>query len=204
MHRFLKEDTVLENNSFFRRTMAIAIPVAIQVLLQSSFSIIDQIMVGKLGENAIAAVEVGGKPGFVFVFVSGAVATVAGIMISQYIGKEEEEKVHSSLSVNLLVMLVIALLTSLMCMLIPTQVVGIFTEDGFPPLTSKGIERSASEYKRKRRRLHRPCDNQWDVWMTLPGRQYPITNEAWRERRRPYELEREQRYYKSLFKRTTP
>jgi hypothetical protein len=81
---------------------------------------------------------------------------------------------------------------------------GIFTEDGFPPLTSKGIERSASEYKRKRRRLHRPCDNQWDVWMTLPGRQYPITNEAWRERRRPYELEREQRYYKSLFKRTTP
>ena len=119
----------MENNSFFRRTMAIAIPVALQVLLQSSFSIIDQIMVGKLGENAIAAVEVGGKPGFVFVFVSGAVATVAGIMISQYIGKEEEEKVHSSLSVNLLVMLVIALLTSLMCMLIPAQMVGIFTED---------------------------------------------------------------------------
>ena len=77
---------------------------------------------------------------------------------------------------------------------------GFFTDKGFPPLTSKGIERSAEAYRKKKRRLHRPCDNQWDVWMTLPGRQLPITCEAWRERRRPYELEREQKYYKSLFK----
>lgn len=78
---------------------------------------------------------------------------------------------------------------------------GIFTADGFPPLTSKGIERSAEAYRKSQRRLHRPCDPRWDVWMTLPRRQLPITYEAWRERRRPFELEMEQKYYKSLFKR---
>lgn len=78
---------------------------------------------------------------------------------------------------------------------------GIFTADGFPPLTSKGIERSAEAYRKNQRRLHRPCDNRWDVWMSLPNRQLPITSDAWRERRRPYELELEQKYYKSLFKR---
>lgn len=77
---------------------------------------------------------------------------------------------------------------------------GIFTADGFPPLTSKGVERSAAAYRKQKRLLHRPCDNRWDVWMTLPNRQLPITQEAWRERRRPYELELEQKYYKSLFK----
>lgn len=55
---------------FFRDSMKIAIPVALQAMLQSSFSMIDQLMVGQLGKTAIAAVEVGGKPGFVFTFVS--------------------------------------------------------------------------------------------------------------------------------------
>ena len=78
---------------------------------------------------------------------------------------------------------------------------GIFTADGFPAPTSKGIERSAEAYRKKKRRLHRPCDNRWQVWMSLPNRQLPITIEAFNERRRPYELEMEKKYYKSLFKR---
>ena len=78
---------------------------------------------------------------------------------------------------------------------------GIFTADVFPALTSKGIERSAEAYRKKKRRLHRPCDNRWQVWMSLPNRQLPITIEAFNERRRPYELEMERKYYKSLFKR---
>ena len=77
---------------------------------------------------------------------------------------------------------------------------GIFTPDGFPPLTSKGIERSAAAYRKQKRLLHRPCDDQWEKWMSLPNRKYPITIDAWRERRRPYELEMELKHYKSLFK----
>ena len=78
--------------------------------------------------------------------------------------------------------------------------IGIYTHDGFPPLTSKGIERSAEAYRRKQRRLHRPCDDRWDVWMSLPNRQVPVTMEAFRERRMAYELEMEKQHYKSLFK----
>ena len=78
---------------------------------------------------------------------------------------------------------------------------GVFTHEGFPPLTSKGVERSAAAYRKQKRLLHRPCDDQWEKWMSLPGRKYPITMEAWRERRHPYELEQELKHYKSLFKR---
>ena len=84
-------------DSFFRTTMSIAVPVAIQAMLQSSFSMIDQIMVGQLGTTQVAAVEIGSKPGFIFSFVSGAVATVAGIMISQYLGKKDQDAVQGSL-----------------------------------------------------------------------------------------------------------
>lgn len=77
---------------------------------------------------------------------------------------------------------------------------GVFTHEGFPPLTSKGVERSAAAYRKQKRLLHRPCDDQWEKWMSLPGRRYPITMEAWRERRHPYELEQELKHYKDLFK----
>ena len=90
---------------FLREAMTIAIPVALQAMLQSSFSMIDQLMVGQLGKTAIAAVEVGGKPQFVFAFVSGAIATVTGIMVSQYMGKNDQKKINTSMSVNLLVIL---------------------------------------------------------------------------------------------------
>ena len=109
----------MTEETFFKKSMKIAVPVALQAMLQSSFSIVDQLMVGQLGKTAIAAVEVGGKPGFIFTFVSGAVATVTGIMVSQYMGKEDKEKVGISMSVNLLVMEVIALLTTILCLLMP-------------------------------------------------------------------------------------
>ena len=119
----------MKKDTFFRRAFKIAIPVALQAMLQSSFSMVDQLMVGQLGKTAIAAVEVGSKPGFVFTFVSGAVATVTGIMVSQYMGKEDEEKINVSMSVNLCVMMLIAALTALACFFAPYSLARIFTED---------------------------------------------------------------------------
>ncbi|WP_026663327.1 MATE family efflux transporter [Butyrivibrio proteoclasticus] len=119
----------MKKDNFLKRAFKIAIPVALQAMLQSSFSMVDQLMVGQLGKTAIAAVEVGSKPGFVFTFVSGAVATVTGIMVSQYMGKEDEEKINVSMSVNLCVMMLIAVLTALACFFAPCSLARIFTED---------------------------------------------------------------------------
>ncbi len=128
----------MKKDTFFRRAFKIAIPVALQAMLQSSFSMVDQLMVGQLGKTAIAAVEVGSKPGFVFTFVSGAVATVTGIMVSQYMGKEDEEKINVSMSVNLCVMMLIAALTALACFFAPFGLARIFTEDSAVASTAAG------------------------------------------------------------------
>lgn len=118
-----------KRKGFLKEAMMIAVPVALQAMLQSSFSMIDQLMVGQLGKTAIAAVEVGGKPQFVFAFVSGAIATVTGIMVSQYMGKNNQKKINTSMSVNLLVMLVLAAFTMGLCLLLPGELAGIFTKD---------------------------------------------------------------------------
>ena len=95
---------------FEKKVLSIAIPVALQSMLQSSFSMVDQIMVGQMGEKSIAAVEIAGKPGFIYAFVIGAIGTIAGIMISQYIGKGDKKAEEKSICVNFLVMSLIAIL----------------------------------------------------------------------------------------------
>lgn len=58
------------DENFNKKVFNIAIPVAIQSMLQSSFSMIDQIMVGQMGEKSIAGVEIASKPGFIYAFVT--------------------------------------------------------------------------------------------------------------------------------------
>lgn len=50
-----------QEKSFFKTVCNIAIPVMMQCMLQSSFSMVDQIMVGQLGSTSIAAVGLASK-----------------------------------------------------------------------------------------------------------------------------------------------
>ena len=98
-------------------------------MLQSSFSMIDQIMVGQLGEKSIAAVEIAGKPGFIYSVVVGAVCTIAGIMISQYIGKKDRESEEKSICVNFLVMMLTGIAFFFISRMFPLQFIRLFTND---------------------------------------------------------------------------
>ena len=115
--------------TFEKQVISIAIPVALQSMLQSSFSMIDQIMVGQLGEKSIAAVEIAGKPGFIYSVVVGAVCTIAGIMISQYIGKKDRESEEKSICVNFLVMMLTGIAFFFISRMFPLQFIRLFTND---------------------------------------------------------------------------
>ena len=60
-------------SKFMKSLCKIAIPVTLQSMLQSSFSIVDQIMIGQLGETNISAVGLCGNFSLIFSVVIGAV-----------------------------------------------------------------------------------------------------------------------------------
>ena len=124
------------NVSFTKEVCLLAIPVALQCMLQSSFSIVDQIMVGQLGSVSIAAIGLAGKFSSIFTVVVSAVGAVAGIMISQYIGSEDKEEADKSLSVNLLVSIAVSLLFMLLCIFFPQNIMGIYSTDTVTVSTS--------------------------------------------------------------------
>lgn len=117
------------NNSFLKNVCSLAIPVALQSMLQSSFSIVDQIMIGQLGSVSVAGVGLAGKFASIYSVIVSAVGAVAGIMISQYLGQKNKPEVRRSFYTNLLLSGGIAVIFTLLCALFSEQVMGLYTKD---------------------------------------------------------------------------
>ena len=116
-------------NSFFASVCALAVPVALQSMLQASFSIVDQIMIGQLGSVSVAGVGLAGKFASIYSVIVSAVGVVGGIMISQYLGQKNSREVRRSFSVNLLIALGLAGVFTLLCGGFPSQIMGLYTTD---------------------------------------------------------------------------
>lgn len=119
----------MAQNKFGRTAAAIALPVTLQSLLQSSFSVIDQLMIGRLGSGSIAGVGLGGKFSSIYTVLLGAVTAAAGIMISQYAGQRQEREVSRSFFVNLLLAGALALTFMAVSILFPEEIMGLYTKD---------------------------------------------------------------------------
>lgn len=118
-----------QRDSFFSSVCSLAIPVALQSMLQASFSIVDQIMIGQLGSVSVAGVGLAGKFASIYSVIVSAVGVVAGIMISQYLGQKNQREVRRSFLVNLLIAVGLAGVFTLLCGGFPTQIMGLYTTD---------------------------------------------------------------------------
>ncbi|KIC05576.1 Multidrug resistance protein (Na drug antiporter) [Ligilactobacillus ruminis DPC 6832] len=116
-------------SKFIKSLCKIAIPVTLQSMLQASFSIVDQIMIGQLGETNISAVGLCGNFSLIFSVVIGAVSTVAGILIAQFIGAKETTEAWCSFDVSLICGIVISALFLLAAGVFPSQILGLYTKD---------------------------------------------------------------------------
>ena len=116
-------------SAFLKSLCKIAIPVTLQSMLQSSFSIIDQVMIGQLGETGIAAVGLCGNFSLIFSVMLGAVSTVAGILIAQFLGAGEKKEAWRSLDVSLLWSLLLSGLFLGAAVGFPRLILGLYTAD---------------------------------------------------------------------------
>ncbi len=118
-----------QKSSFFISVCALAIPVTLQSMLQASFSMIDQIMIGQLGSVRVAGVGYAGKFVTAYTVIVAAVASVAGIMISQYLGQKNSQDVKRSFYLNLLIAFVVSAFFFVVCLLFPTPLMSFYTQD---------------------------------------------------------------------------
>lgn len=127
-----------ENKRFFHSVCNLAVPAALQSMLQASFSIVDQIMIGQLGSVSVAGVGLAGKFSSIFSVTASAIGAVAGIMISQYIGQKNRAEIRRSFFVNLSFISVLALVFTCVCTAFPEQIMGLYSSDRRTVLAAAG------------------------------------------------------------------
>ncbi|MCM1136602.1 MAG: MATE family efflux transporter, partial [Clostridium sp.] len=118
-----------QKTPFYKLVINIALPITLQWLLQSSFSVVDQIMTGQLGSGSIAGIGLGGKFSSIYSVLVSAIAAVAGIMIAQYMGQKDGKEVGRSFFVNLSLAVFLAAAFTGICFAFSGQIMNIYTKD---------------------------------------------------------------------------
>ena len=119
----------LRDRSFIRELLVIAIPISFQQLINASLNMIDVIMVGQLGETAIAAMGLSNQVFFVFILILFGLTSGTAIFTAQYWGKREIEPIRKVLGMSLVAALFFSLIFTLVAVLIPETVLGLYTKD---------------------------------------------------------------------------
>jgi len=117
------------DKAFYRQTLALAVPVMIQNGITNFVSLLDNIMVGKVGTEAMTGVSICNTLMFVFnLCIFGAVSG-AGIFSAQYYGKGDHDGVRYSFRFKIICSIVICALAIGLFAFWGSDLISMYIED---------------------------------------------------------------------------
>lgn len=126
----------LKDKRFWNLMISIGLPIALQNLIFNGLNLVDNIVIGGLGEANIAAVGIANKLSFVFNLFLFGTNSGANIFSAQFWGKKDLQGVRKVLGLSLLIGLIVSVPFSLVGLMIPEWVIRLFSKD--PVVISQG------------------------------------------------------------------
>jgi putative MATE family efflux protein len=117
------------DKQFFYRLFAIALPVMLQNLVNSLVNMVDTVMVGRLGTEAIAACGLGNQIFFLFNMLLFGVCSGAGAFTAQFWGKKDLPGIRKNTGFCLVITLGAALVFTLGSFFIPEKLIALYSRD---------------------------------------------------------------------------
>ena len=118
---------ICEDKKFLKKTVAIAIPITLQLLLNTILNLVDTMMIGTLGQSTIAAVGLANKVFFVFTLLIFGVVSGSSILTAQYWGVKDIKNIRRVLGMSLLIGLTGSIIFVIGGVFFPNDVMRIFT-----------------------------------------------------------------------------
>lgn len=118
-----------KDKKFLLTIMTLILPIALQNLISSSLNMVDNVMIGKLGETSIAAVGLVNQYFFIFMLCLSGINAGAGIFIAQFWGRKDIRNIRRMLGLELILSTLAAIVFGLVAFLSPQSIIKIFTSD---------------------------------------------------------------------------
>ena len=122
-------ENYIGDKQFYKFTLGIAVPMMIQNGITNLVSLLDNIMVGRLGTEAMSGVSIVNQ--FIFIFnllVFGSIAA-AGIYIAQYFGLGDENGLRYTFRFKFWITAIAAILGTLVMLIFHEQLIGLFLHE---------------------------------------------------------------------------
>ncbi len=118
-----------ESKNFYRKTLALVIPMALQNLINVGISSIDVIMLGKVGEKVLSGASLGAQVQFIMGLLLFGVTSGAAVLMAQYWGKRDMRSIETVFSIAVKIALAAGVLFTIAALAVPQVLMSFFTND---------------------------------------------------------------------------
>lgn len=125
----MKLSKYLGDRPFWRVTLTIALPVAIQNVLTSSFQLIDTMMVSRLGDVTLSAVGMAAQWGWLCGLMGFGLCSGMSVFVSQYWGVKDIKGIRRVLGISVDTAILFTLAFLLVASFAPMWVLRLFNKD---------------------------------------------------------------------------
>ena len=112
-----------------KKIIIIAIPIAIQNLINVGVSVTDTLMIGNISEIQLAGISQANQPYFIFTTLIFGLASGSMVLNAQYWGQRDTGAIKTIMGLMMRIGIIGGLLASVVVLIFPEQAVAIFTNE---------------------------------------------------------------------------
>ena len=125
----MKLSNYLGDKPFWRVTARLALPIALQNVLTSSFTLVDTMMVSRLGDVTLSAVGMAGQWGWMSMLIGFGLCSGMSVFVSQFWGVRDLKGIRRVMGIAMTTALLLSFTFFLVAFTAPAFVLGLFNED---------------------------------------------------------------------------
>ena len=123
------DSITIDNRKFYRKLVKIALPIAVQSLIACSLSLIDNLMVGYLGEAELAAVGIGIQVYFIHWMVLFGFNSGGATFMAQFWGVRDTASIKRTIGFAMKVSIATGIVFFAAAAVFPEYIIRLFTTD---------------------------------------------------------------------------
>lgn len=119
----------MKTDHFYREYTKLVVPLLFQGMITTLVAMVDNLMVGQLGDHAIAAVAISAKVLGIMTFTLFSVSAAASVFIAQYFGAQNKQKQQEVFRISIILSIVVFLILASIFVSMPTHIIRFFVYD---------------------------------------------------------------------------
>lgn len=125
----MKFTEAFKDKHFLKWMFALSLPIAGQNLINASINTADTVMVGQLGEVAIASVGLANQIFFILSLILYGVGSGCNVFVAQFWGKKDTDSIRKTMALSIILSIIPSIIFTVLAVVCPEVLMRIFSAD---------------------------------------------------------------------------